>query len=99
MPLGIQPARAVRSRGFAVSLVLIFVYYILLSAGQALAEQDARPAGVGLWLPNVVFGAIGVALFAQAGRERSGVWLERVHGRVAAARDKVIARLGAEPTS
>ena len=59
MPLGIGQARAVKSRGFAVSLCVIFVYYILLSAGQALAEQGSIPAWVGLWLPNVVFGLLG----------------------------------------
>jgi lipopolysaccharide export system permease protein len=70
MPLGIQPARAVRSRGFAVSLVIIFTYYILLSTGQGFAEQGRLAPAVGLWLPNVVLGAIGVVLFQQAGRER-----------------------------
>jgi hypothetical protein len=49
MPLGIQPARAVRSRGFAVSLVVIFTYYMLLSTGQGFAEQGAsrRSSGSG----------------------------------------------------
>jgi lipopolysaccharide export system permease protein len=70
MPLGIQPARAVRSRGFAVSLVIIFTYYILLSTGQGFAEQGRLAPAVGLWLPNVVLGAIGMVLFQQAGRER-----------------------------
>src|SRR5262249_19046527 len=39
-PLGALPVRAARARGFAVSLVMIFVYYILLSGGEAMAEQD-----------------------------------------------------------
>ena len=68
VPLGIQPARGVRARGFAVSIVLIFFYYILLSAGQALAEQRFLPAVVGLWLPNVVFLGFGAYLFRQAAR-------------------------------
>lgn len=71
VPLGIEPARAVRSRGFAVSLAVIFIYYILLSAGQGFAEQGTVPAWLGLWLPNIVFGAIGVILVRRAARERS----------------------------
>src|SRR4029453_3646684 len=59
VPLGIQPARGVRARGFAVSIVLIFCYYILLSAGQAMAEQRFLPAVIGLWLPNAVFVVFG----------------------------------------
>ena len=70
MPLGIQPARAVRSRGFAVSLVVIFAYYVLLSAGQGFAEQGAVPPSVGLWLPNVVLGVAGAILFRRAAAER-----------------------------
>ncbi|TMA33090.1 MAG: YjgP/YjgQ family permease, partial [Deltaproteobacteria bacterium] len=58
VPLGIQPARAVRARGFVVSLVVIFAYYILLSAGQALAERGTVSAVLGLWLPNIVLAVL-----------------------------------------
>src|SRR4029450_6065652 len=71
VPLGIEPARAGRSRGFAVSLAVIFVYYILLSAGQGFAEQGTVPAWLGLWLPNIVFGVLGVILMRRAARERA----------------------------
>jgi lipopolysaccharide export system permease protein len=77
VPLGIGQARAVKSRGFAVSLCVIFVYYILLSTGQGLAEQGSIPAWIGLWLPNIVFGFLGIVLMRRAGRERAlfGTWL------------------------
>jgi len=80
MPLGIQPARAVRSRGFAVSLVVIFTYYMLLSIGQGFAEQGRVPPVVGLWLPNIVLGALGLAFLRRAGRELPIVtagWFDR----------------------
>ncbi|MGH7894619.1 MAG: LptF/LptG family permease, partial [Candidatus Binatia bacterium] len=85
VPLGIQPARAVRSRGFAVSLGVIFVYYIILSIGQGFAEQGRVPALVGLWLPNVALGALGLVLFRRAARELPLVeapWLERIGDRI-----------------
>jgi lipopolysaccharide export system permease protein len=77
VPLGIGQARAVKSRGFAVSLCVIFVYYILLSTGQGLAEEGSIPAWVGLWLPNFIFGLLGIFLVRRAGRERDlfGTWL------------------------
>jgi lipopolysaccharide export system permease protein len=81
MPLGIQPGRAVRSRGFAVSLVVIFTYYILLSTGQGLAEQGHIRPVIGLWLPNAVLGTIGLVLMRRAGREQPlvvGPTLERL---------------------
>jgi lipopolysaccharide export system permease protein len=69
MPLGIRPGRAVRSRGFATAIAIIFTYYVLLSAGQALAEQGTVTAAVGLWLPNVILGAVGLLLFQRAASE------------------------------
>ena len=76
-----------RSRGFAVSLVVIFIYYILLSAGQGFAEQGTVPAWFGLWLPNIVFGSLGVVLLRRAGRERTlfGTWIP-TSPRICAAR-------------
>jgi len=78
VPLGVQPVRAVRSRSFSVSLALIFVYYLLLTAGEALAEKGRLPAVIALWIPNVVFGALGITLFMAVARERSltltGAW-------------------------
>src|SRR5213078_4708359 len=91
VPLGVQPVRAARSRGFTVSLVMIFAYYVLLSVGQALAEQALLPAAVGLWLPNATFAAFGVYLFGRAARERTLVQSELV-----ALRDRLLGRLGAE---
>lgn len=70
VPLGVQPVRAVRSRSFSVSLVVIFGYYLLLTAGEATAEKGTLPAVVALWIPNLVFGVLGLALFAAAARER-----------------------------
>jgi lipopolysaccharide export system permease protein len=84
VPLGVQPVRAVRSRSFSVSLALIFVYYLLLTAGEATAEKGKLPAIVALWIPNVVFGALGVGLFMMAARERTldfGAGLARLRPR------------------
>ncbi len=70
VPLGLQPVRAVRSRSFSVSLVVIFAYYLLLTAGEAMAEKGKLPAVVALWIPNLVFAALGTTLFVAAARER-----------------------------
>jgi lipopolysaccharide export system permease protein len=73
IPLGIQPARAVRSRGFALSLGLTFCYYLFLTAGEAVAERGLLPAAPALWLPNVILGTAGACLFVAAARERGGL--------------------------
>jgi len=83
VPLGLQPARAVRSRGFSVSLALIFLYYLLLTAGEAMAEKGTLPPVVALWMPNAVFAALGLALFASAARETPWDWPGRLGRRLA----------------
>lgn len=95
VPLGVQPVRAARSRGFALSLALIFTYYVLLSAGQALAEQGLVPAVAGLWLPNVVFTLLGAALFRRAAREAPLLRLDGLHAALGALRSRFLARLEA----
>jgi lipopolysaccharide export system permease protein len=69
IPLGLQPVRAVRSRGLAVSLGIILLYYLMLSAGEALGRQDRAPITLALWMPNLVLGGLGVYLFRRAARE------------------------------
>lgn len=79
-PLSLHAGRAVRSRGLATSLVVIFAYYVLLSAGQALAEQRRVGPAAGLWLANVVLTPVGILLIARAARERlvTPRWMERL---------------------
>lgn len=69
VPLGIRPSRAVHSRGFTLSLLLIFTYYLLLTLGESLGERGVLPASIGLWLPNVLLAALAIRLFMRAARE------------------------------
>jgi len=69
IPLALQPVRAVRSRGLAVSLLVILVYYLLLSGGETLARHGQLPVVAALWLPNTTLGIVGLLLFARAARE------------------------------
>jgi lipopolysaccharide export system permease protein len=69
VPLGIQPSRSVHSRGFSMSLVLIFVYYLLLTFGQQLGERGTLPPVVAVWLPNAVLSIVAAYLLARAARE------------------------------
>jgi len=98
VPLGVQPVRAARARGFIMSLGTIFGYYILLSFGQAIAERGVIPAALGLWLPNAVFGLLGLWLFGHAARERTMEGLERLQGRLNLVRARLLTLLGSEAT-
>lgn len=77
VPLGIQPSRAVHSRGFSMSLVLIFSYYLLMTLGQNLGERGALPAWVAVWLPNVALSAVALGFFLRAAGDANVGDLER----------------------
>lgn len=62
MPLAIRTRRAERSIGFAISLILILGYYLLLLIGQGLALQGVLPAAPALWAPPVALIAVGLTL-------------------------------------
>jgi lipopolysaccharide export LptBFGC system permease protein LptF len=91
VPLGIRPSRSARSRGFTMSLSIIFGYYVLLSMGESLGERGVLPAVVALWIPNVALTALALVLFARALRESEprhfrtlGTWVLSVRLRLAA---------------
>jgi lipopolysaccharide export system permease protein len=71
VPLGLQPVRAVRSRGLAVSLVIILSYYLMLSAAETLATQGKVPIVLAMWTPNIVLASIGSVLFIRQAQESS----------------------------
>jgi lipopolysaccharide export system permease protein len=62
LPLGIRPSRAVHSRGFSVSLVLIFCYYLLLTLGHSLGERGALQPMIASWLPNILLSVVAATL-------------------------------------
>lgn len=81
VPLGIQPTRSVHSRGFSLSLALIFLYYLLLTLGQNLGERGAVHPLLAVWIPNVVLAGIAAYLLSRSAREMTAghpPWVARV---------------------
>lgn len=70
VPLGIQNRRSGKSAGFSVSIFLLLVYYLLLSLMKTIAEKGGIPIALALWLPNLIFMAIGWYLLRLASLER-----------------------------
>ena len=71
LPLGIRSHRSVKSRGFAVGLMVVCVYYLLRIGGEALVETGLLPVFIGVWAPNIFFAVFGSLLFYAAYREIS----------------------------
>jgi lipopolysaccharide export system permease protein len=70
LPLGFQTTITRRSYGMALGLVFFIFYYFLLSAGWGIGELGTYPPFIGMWLPDVVVGGLGLFLLFRTGEEQ-----------------------------
>ncbi|MFQ5982668.1 MAG: LPS export ABC transporter permease LptF [Woeseiaceae bacterium] len=78
VPLSRSQPRQGRYGRLAVGLLVFIIYFNLLSAGKAWVEQEAMPAGVGLWwVHGVMIGLAAVMLGYQSGVHRRLLSLRR----------------------
>lgn len=86
IPLGIRRPRSVHSWGMAVSVIVVFGYYLLLTLGESLAARGVVPPGPAIWLPNLVLGVVTAVLLLRtevsaelgAATWARGAWLKRI---------------------
>lgn len=101
VPLAERSRRGGKGSGFALSLAIIVLYYVLLSAGESWAEDGKLAPGPSIWLANVLLVVAGLAAILRSRRDRAR-WrmavprLPRPAGRtvVMEARGAVRARAG-----
>ena len=62
IPLGLITRRGDKSIGFGLSLLLIFLYYILLIAGETMSGKSGLSPFLAMWLPNFILLAVGALL-------------------------------------
>lgn len=53
---------------FVLGVLVVFAYYVPLVLGPSMAKGQAIPPWLAAWLPNLVLGALGLALFRWRGR-------------------------------
>lgn len=78
-PLAVLATRGGRFVGVGLCVVLLFVYYAVMSTARALGAAGALPPALAAWAPNLLFCACGAALIAgEDGRLRRrwglGAW-------------------------
>ncbi len=71
IPLGIQPTRSGKSYGFILGILVVLVYYILLTSAEILANKGTLPPVLASWTPNIVLMALGTYLLVKVGNESS----------------------------
>jgi len=70
VPLGVQSNITKRSAGLGLGLVFFLFYYLLLSAGLVFGETGIYPPAIGMWVPNMVMGGLGLFLLVKTANER-----------------------------
>ena len=75
-PLGLQSRLAGRSWAVIMGGIVFFIYYLFLSMAFSLGEKGLLKPIIGLWLPNLIVGGIGVYLFWITSKEKELVGLE-----------------------
>lgn len=69
VPLGVRPQRSSRSIGLGLSLLFILIYYVLMTVGSVLGEAGQMSPQLAAWLPNLIFGTMGLVLLLDATRK------------------------------
>lgn len=67
-----------QQQGLVLAMGVFLVYYAMLSMAESMGETSIVPPIIGVWIPNLVFLAGGIAFFRQAMSERypaSLLWL------------------------
>jgi lipopolysaccharide export system permease protein len=70
VPLGVKSESAKRSTGLGMGMIFFLIYYLMLSAGSVFGEAGDYPPAIGMWVPNVVMGGIGLFLLVRVNDDR-----------------------------
>ena len=68
VPLGLQPTRNSSSAGFAMSVIISFFYYALMTMANAIGRSGALSPMLAVWIPNIVGLIAGLFLIRKASR-------------------------------
>ncbi len=69
VPLGMQTKISGSSGGVSFGLGIFLFYYILFATGRSFGESGAYPPALGMWIPNIIIGALTIFTMRKAVRE------------------------------
>ncbi|HEV8437870.1 MAG TPA: LPS export ABC transporter permease LptG [Methylomirabilota bacterium] len=75
-PLGIRTQRGGRAVALASSFGIVVCYYFLYTSLESLALSRRLPAGLAIWMPDAVFGLVGVGLLRATTAPVSTAWMD-----------------------
>ena len=69
LPLGASTRKGGRTSGFTISLGIILVYYVLITAGEKMSMDGKISPLFGMWGPNILLALVGIYLFRKSLKE------------------------------
>ncbi|PYV21995.1 MAG: LPS export ABC transporter permease LptF [Acidobacteria bacterium] len=75
IPLGLFHRKGGKAVGVILTILLVFIYYILMAFGWSFAKQGRLDPTVGLWTANAVFAVAGILMLAAMPRVRARLQL------------------------
>ena len=87
IPLGIQSKTAKKASGLVLGMVFFLLFYLIMSLGQVFGEDGSYPPFIGIWMPNVIMGGLGIYLMNRTANEKEvailqpELWLKRIIAR------------------
>ncbi len=67
-PLGLQPNRTSSSIGFGLSIIIIFIYYSIMTLSSALGQGGILSPAYAVWIPNLIGVLVGLTLLRKAAK-------------------------------
>ncbi len=71
LPLGINNRRGGKASGFALSIGILILYYVLLNNGEEAAHFGRVSPWLAMWFPNILLAGFGIFLLIRRNRDKS----------------------------
>lgn len=92
VPLSVQTNPKGKSGNFVLVILVIFIYYVFMAAGEVLGRNGVIPPILSLWFGNVVLGSSGLYLFLRAAKEKP-VFITTLYSAVSEYISRIMDRL------
>lgn len=73
IPIGLSTPKGGRAVGVILTIILVFVYYVIMAFGLGFSKQGRLNPAIGLWLANAFFGLVGLLMLTNLRRVRMRV--------------------------
>ena len=78
-PLGFLSGPRHKNIGIPLGLAIFVLYYVLFTGSKIISESMLLPAGIAIWLPNLLFLILTMLFIKSVAREGHTLYLEKFH--------------------